>query len=249
MKKTIAFIHSEFSGDCSSWLPYLSDIDRIACVSDDWSTQFGKTFPHLKDKVFTVYNLFDAEDLIKKSEQYIPLEMDKNCFNLVTSARIDFWQKRLDLIPEICNKLVKKGIDNFKWYLVGDGPDREKLEKIIYDTKTENYIVLLGAKDNPYPYVKNADLFALLSDWESYGMVVHESMILGTPILASKYPALFEIMEDKVHGMITEKDTDSIVDGLIKLYSDNSLYSNLKNNCMNYSYSSDTVYNQLMKIC
>jgi len=248
-KKTIAFIHSEFSGDCSSWLSYLCDIDKIACVSDDWSTQFRKTFPHLKDKVCTVYNLFNAEELIKKSEQYIPTEMDNNYFNLVTSARIDFWPKRLNLIPEICNKLVNRGIHNFKWYLVGDGPDREKLEKIICDTKTEDYIVLLGAKDNPYPYVKNADLFVLLSDWESYGMVVQEAMILGTPILASKYPALFEIMEDKVHGLITEKDTESIAEGLEKLYSDNSLYHNLKNNCMDYSYSSDTVYNQLMKIC
>ena len=247
--KTIAFIHSDFDGDCSSWLPRLRHIDYIACVSDDWSNNFRKTFPHLKDKVHTVYNIFNQEELQSKAKEYIPKELEDNCFKIVTAARIDFWQKRLDMVPEICCELIKKGAGNFKWYIVGDGKDRKELGKKIKIYGLENYIILLGTKNNPYPYVKNSDLFVLISDWESYGMVIEEAKILGVPILASKYPALYEIMTDGVHGLITESDLGSIVCGIEKIYNDKSLYQKFKTNCENYEYNSDIVYEQFMKLC
>lgn len=247
--KTIAFIHSEFDGDCSSWLPKLKYMDYIACVSDDWSNNFRKTFPRLKDKVYTVYNIFNQEELKNKSKEFIPCELDNDCFKMVTAARIDFSTKRLDMVPQICGGLKQKGVDHFKWYIVGDGKDKNELENKIIEYGLENHIVLLGAKTNPYPYIKNSDLFVLISKCESYGMVIEEAKILGVPILASKYPALYEIMTDGVHGLITEKDLQSIVSGLEKIYNDKALYEKLKTNCENYEYDCDIVYNQFMKLC
>lgn len=248
-RSTIAFIHSEFTGDCSSWLPKLNDMDKIACVSNDWSNRFKERFPDLSQKVYTVYNLFDAEKLKKMAEEVQLPEMQKAKFNIVTSARIDFQPKRLNLIPLICQKLLQNNVTDFTWYIIGDGPDREKLEQLIDESGTRSHILMLGAKKNPYSYVKNAELFVLISEWESYGMVIQEAMILGTPILASDYPALHEIMDDGVYGVITQSDVDSIAEGIERLYHDEKLYRQLKSNCQQYCYSPDTGYNQFIGLC
>lgn len=248
-KKTVAFIHSEFTGDCSSWIEKLKYIDKIACVSDDWSNKFKEKFPDLRGKVETVYNIFDDNELKIRADEFYPSEFNRYKFNIVTSSRIEFIQKRLDLVPVICKKLIDKGVKEFKWYIVGDGSDREKLEKIIDENSMNDYIELVGSKKNPYPYIKNADLFALISEWESYGMVIQESLILGTPVVSSNYPAVYEIIEDGVNSIVVEKYVDNIADGIERLYKNKDLYNRLKDNCRNYKYNKDIVYNQFLNIC
>ena len=248
-KKTVAFIHSEFTGDCSSWIEKLKYIDKIACVSDDWSNKFKEKFPYLSEKVETVYNIFDDNELKIKADEFYPREFNSDKFNIVTSSRIEFIQKRLDLVPVICKKLIDKGVKEFKWYIVGDGSDREKLEKIIDENSMNDYIELVGSKKNPYPYIKNTDLFALISEWESYGMVIQESLILGTPVVSSNYPAVYEIIEDGVNSIAVEKYVDNIADGIERLYKNKDLYNRLKDNCRNYKYNKDIVYNQFLNIC
>lgn len=247
-KKTIAFIHCEFSGDCSSWIWGLNEFDCIACVSDNWNRQFKKAFPHLKDKVYTVNNLFNDKDIIEKSKAFEPYKKD-NKFKIVTVSRIDFWPKRLNLIPQICQILCDKGIEDFKWYIVGDGKDKKELELLVQNYKMTDYICLTGTKENPYPYIKNADIFVMLSDWESYGMVVRESIIVGTPVVSSKYDSLLEVMQDGEFGLITEKDIESIAQGIEKMYRNKELYMKFKQNCIEYKYDSDEVYNQFIKLC
>lgn len=248
-KKTVAFIHSEFTGDCSSWIEKLKYIDKIACVSDDWSNKFKEKFPDLRGKVETVYNIFDDNELKIKADEFYPREFNSDKFNIITSSRIEFSQKRLDLVPVICKKLIDKGVKDFKWHIVGDGSDREKLEKIIDENSMNDYIELVGSKKNPYPYIKNADLFALISEWESYGMVIQESLILGTPVVSSNYPAVYEIIEDGVNSIAVEKYVDNIADGIERLYKNKDLYNRLKDNCRNYKYNKDIVYNQFLNIC
>jgi len=248
-KRTIAFIHNEFDGDCSSWAPHLAKIDKIACVSDDWRDNFKKTFPYYRDKVFTVYNLFNIDELKYKADKFYPREFDSTRFNIVTTARIDLSTKRLNIIPTICNRLLEKGIDNFSWFIVGDGQDRTLLENAIDDAKMNNRIFILGRKTNPYPFVKNADLFVLTSCRESYGMVLKESVILGTPVVTTKYPASYEVIRENEQGLITDFDAESIANGIERLYKDKELYNMLKENCVNYKYRASVVYNQLMKLC
>lgn len=74
-------------------MPYLKDIDRIACVSEDWSKKFKEIFPHLAGKVGTVYNLFDVKRIKEKAEEFLP-EYQKDCFNIVTVSRIESTQKK-----------------------------------------------------------------------------------------------------------------------------------------------------------
>lgn len=247
-RRTIAFIHSEFDGDCSAWIPPLKDVDKIACVSNDWSIKFRNAFPALADKVGTVYNLFDADSIIEKANQFAP-PYDGDVFNIVTVARIETPQKKIETIPEICTIVQKKTGRKIRWYIVGDGSDRPLVEDAIRATHTEDSVLLLGAKRNPYPYIKNADLFVLTSSWESYGMVVQEALILGTPVVAGNYGALKEIVQNPLEGIITENNIDGIADGIIRLLNNQELHCEMKKYLEKYQYSADIVYRQLLSMC
>lgn len=219
--------------------------DKICCVSDAITQQMINKYPQLRDKFSAVYNLFDASSIRALSDDTVS-EYDSNMFNIVTVGRLSP-SKKITRIPQICYVLKKKGL-RFKWYIIGDGEERADIEKAITEYNVSDCMILLGAKSNPYPYIKNADLFVLTSVWESYGMVVTEALILGIPVVAGNYPALHEILYDGVNGLITENSVAGIGNAVYKLVSDTEEYEKLKNGAEKYSYSSDCAVNQLLSL-
>lgn len=218
--------------------------DKICCVSNVITNQMRNRYPTIKDKFNTVYNLFDAETIKKLSNNEV-IEYDSK-FNIITVGRITD-SKNMLIIPIICKKLKELELD-FCWRIVGDGAERNNIETLIEEFNLQDNLKLLGSMNNPYPYIKNADLFVLTSKWESYGMVVSESLILGTPVVAGDYPALHEILDDGINGIIAENDIDGITNAIIKVCKNKELMNRLKNNAMNYKYSSDKAINQLLSL-
>ena len=248
-KKSIGFWHvdPDYSGDTSSWDKCLYDMDLIVGVSDATSEKMMCHYPKLKGKLRTVYNIFDVEKIRSDAKQYENVYRDYG-FNIVTVSRIDFeTQKNHQRIPEICRRLKDEG-ESFHWTIVGDGPERENLIQLIKESNLEKEITLVGAKDNPYPYIREADLFVLTSSWESYGMVVMESLILGTPVVAGDYPALKEILSDN-YGIRTENSVDGIYRGIKKILNDQEKYRQIKESCLQFKYSTDETYKQFLKLC
>lgn len=248
-KICVGFWHGDpdHMGDMSSWDSCLPKMDVIAGVSDATCESLLRHYPVLKGKVKTVYNIFDADAIKKKAEQETGL-YNKKVFNIVTVSRIDFFPpKNHQRIPEIC-KLLKQDEIQFHWTIVGDGPDREKLQELINENNLTNVISLVGNKSNPYPYIKEADLFVLTSTWESYGMVVVESLILGTPVVAGDYPALKEILPDTC-GIRVDNSVRGIYKGINKTITDKAFYDDIKKNSLNFNYSTEETYRQFLELC
>lgn len=244
----VGFWHVDiaYAGDISGWDHYLSDLDRIACVSDATRDGLVKRYPFLYEKAKTVYNIFDDIDIKNKAKQFSP-NFNDHAFHIITVSRIEFLYKQLNIIPEICQKLKSEGL-SFIWYIVGDGPDRSILEKLIAEKAVSDCLKLLGTQSNPFPYVRAADLFVLTSKTESYGMVITESLILGTPVIAGDYPALKEIIENGVTGIITPNSSDDIYQAISCLIKDKIYYQRLKSNCMEYTYTSHIAYEQFISL-
>ena len=217
--------------------------DKICCVSDAITEQMKKKYPVLQDKFTTVNNIFDAASIKKSADESIP-EYDSEVFRIVTVGRLSA-PKKITSIPQICAALKDKGF-GFKWYIVGDGEERSEIERAIARYNVSDCMTLLGAKANPYPYIKNADLFVLTSAWESYGMVVTEALILGTPVVAGDYPALHEILTHGVNGIIAENSIDGIVEAIGGIICNMGAYHKLKIGAEDYSYTSDRAVNQLL---
>ena len=189
----------------------------LVFVSKENMCDFDKTYTNLNisdEHKKVIYNYIDKERILEKSQEKVKLLYDYNCINFVTVSRL-VYQKGIDRIIEVHKKLIESGY-NHKFYVIGDGPEREKLENLIKENKVENSFFLLGQKENPYPYIKNADYFCLLSRFEGYGMVLEEAKILGKPIIITDTAAR-EAVEDYDKKWILENSNDGIYNGLAEI--------------------------------
>lgn len=185
-----------------------SKYDTLVFVSKENLKNFNETYKILADvKKEVIYNYIDTNRIIEKAEEKTETEFSKKSINLVTVARL-VPQKAIDRFIEVHSKLINEGI-NHEVYVIGDGPEKEKLEKSIKENNVENSFHLLGKKENPYPYIKNADYFCLLSNFEGYGMVLEEAKILGKPIIITNTAAR-EAVENYKNSIILENSKEGI---------------------------------------
>lgn len=247
-KVKIGFWHGDpdYMEGIDKWDYTIKYLDYVACVSNAVRDKMKKEYPQFQDKMKTVYNIFNSQEIIKKAKEFNPNY--NKIFNIVTVARISFYDKQVNFIPQIAIKLKENGY-SFHWTVVGGGEDFCKLQKLIEESNVGKEIELVGNQVNPYPYIKNADLFILTSKTESYGMVLTESLILDTPCVAGYYPALTEIIEDGVNGIIAQNSIDGIYKEIVEVIKNKELYNKIKRGATNYKYDYKVAYNQLMGLC
>ena len=218
-RKKIGYVHPDYvKANFSKEVDYpaFKKLHKIASVSEKTNETMKQVFPKLKDKMVYIPNVNNVEEIRKKAELKTDT-FEKSEFDMVTVCRLDNNSKALDRLLRISEKLEKKKI-KFKWYIVGEGPSRKELEKYIVDHKITN-VMLVGEKDNPYPYVKKADLFVLQSYYEGKPMVIDESIIIGTPVLVTDYNSAKEQVSKNI-GYIVENDENKIYEKIIEIIED-----------------------------
>ena len=99
-----------------------------------------------------------------------------------------------------------KGKINFKWYVIGDGPDRSMLERLRNEYKLEDCVIFLGHLDNPYPIMKECAALVLLSKYEGTPVTIDEAMVLGIGIIAPKIGGIPEQIKDYDNGYLITDD-------------------------------------------
>ena len=97
------------------------------------------------------------------------------------------------------------GLD-WKWYIIGEGYFPEEIARIHALLDRFPQVKFLGRKLNPFPIVKQMDYVALLSDFESWGLVITEGKILGKPVIASDFLAAHEQVTNDINGVIVPMD-------------------------------------------
>lgn len=191
--------------------------EKLIFVSKDNLNKFVQTYSNLKNikqedmKKEVVYNYINKEKVIKKATETQIEDFDKDSINIVTVARL-VKQKAIDRLINIHKRLICENLIH-NIYVIGDGQLKEELQEQIKESKVENTFKLLGKKENPYPYIKNADYFCLLSYFEGYGMVLEEAKILGKSIIITDTAAR-EAVEDYENSLILDNNEDAIYEGL-----------------------------------
>ena len=209
----IAWIHNDISkvygNSLKAKLKLLIDrkiynkYQKLIFVSKDNQKAFDIRYPNMQPTEEVIHNYINAQKVIEKAEEKIDFSFDNNQINFLTVARL-VEQKGIDRIIRIHRELIANHFQN-KFYIIGDGPEKEKLEKLIKDEHLQDTFLLLGAKENPYPYMKQADIFCLLSKFEGYGMVLEEAKILNKPIIITNTAAR-EAVENYNTAIIGEND-------------------------------------------
>lgn len=200
-----------------------SKYEKIIFVSKDNLRKFKKEYPDLRNKNLEpikkdiIYNYLNKDLVIEKSNKETEIKFNKNNINFVTVARL-VPQKAIDRLINVHSKLIKNGFKH-EIYVIGDGPEKENLEQKIKENQVQDTFHLLGKKENPYPYIKNADYFCLLSEFEGYGMVLEEAKILGKRIIITDTAAR-EAVEKYNYATIVENNENKIYEGLKNIISE-----------------------------
>ena len=222
--KKIAWIHNDISRvfgnnlkakiklylDKSNYKKY----DKLVFVSNENKNNFNNLYGlrEFDKKEEVIYNYIDKERILRLSEINLDdILIDKTCSSIITVARL-VKQKAIDRLIKVHKRLIDDGI-NHKIYVIGEGPERENLEKSIKKLNVENTFILLGKRENPYPYMKKADFFALLSYFEGYPMCLIEAKILNKNIIITN-TASNEVVKNYSKKIILENTENDIFEGL-----------------------------------
>lgn len=189
--------------------------EKIIAVSEAQAEKLRAFRPRYAGKIIAIHNLIDICVVREKSLAPPETVFPKDRFNLVTCGRLSP-AKGMDLAVEACARLVKSGCTDVHWWIVGGGPEEAALRAQIRVRGMERYVTLLGMQSNPYPYLRQADLYVQPSRFEGYCVTVLEARLLAKPILATRNAA-GEQIEDGVTGRLCEADADSIAEAVREL--------------------------------
>ncbi len=210
--------------------------DRIYYVSEASRQENLRDFPRSADKTRVMYNLLDADGILEKSRQPLPVAFAPQ--SLCTVGRI-VEVKGQHLIPKTVRMLLDAGYP-VTWYLIGDGEGREQVEALIQTYHVEEHVILLGTQLNPYPYMKACDIYVQPSISEGYGLSVAEARILCKPMVVTNLPVMHEQLEHGVTGWIAEAVTsEALFEGIRHLLGDASLCRELAENLRAETHDSD----------
>ena len=220
-----------------------SGIDALVCVSEKVAESVRKIQPLVADKVFAIRNTLDADLIRRKARQEGPYLPQDGICNVVSVARLCH-EKAFDRAIRVHERLEKEGI-HFRWYIVGEGLCRRKLEQQIKACGLEGKFVLLGQKMNPYPYILQADVFAMPSLVEGWCLAVTEAKVLARPILFTDVAGAREQIESEFNGLIVENSEEGIYTGLKRLLLDKSLRNKFSDALKGFEYDNASIYRDI----
>ncbi len=181
-------------------LKYIDKYDKIIAISKNVKLDLCELLPDVANKISLHLNPINKALIIQKSQEFYPPEYNlyKNSLKIISVGRVTTQKGFLRLV-DLKKKLDKQKI-NSEFFIVGPSDDKEYLEKLKRKIKqAEVSIHLLGHKENPYPYIKNADIMVHPAIHEGYGLVLAESLLLSTPVVVSNIAVIKEFAKEEVY--------------------------------------------------
>ncbi|NMM97686.1 capsular polysaccharide biosynthesis protein [Bifidobacterium sp. DSM 109959] len=192
--------------------------DRIFCVSNTVLDAFTRRYPHLAERARVLRNPVDANKVRRKAMLAVtppPTRTSAAALRIVTVCRL-VREKNLALSVRIAAALRERGL-SFLWEVYGEGVSRDELQILIDGLGLNERFILRGEVRNPYPYMKQADVYVQTSRCEGFGLTVQEAKILGVPAVVTDIPAFREQIVDGQTGFIRAADAESFADVIIRL--------------------------------
>lgn len=222
--KKVAFFHTDYErAGYSRKIDrcVYKDFDRIFCVSDEVRKKFEKVYPECEGMTDTFENIIDKESILKKSEENIPFDEDFDGIKILTLGRLTE-PKAIEISIEACSVLVNRG-ENVRWYVLGEGDLRKKLEEQIAGLNLEKIFLLPGAVDNPYPYLKKCDIYVQASRYEGKSVALREAQAFEKPMVVSDIDSNLEQVTDMEDALVSTLDPEKLADKIGMLIHDEDL--------------------------
>lgn len=246
-KKKIAWIHTDYSSieiDADDELPMWDAYDEIVSISEKVSDAFLKRFPSLEKKLTVIHNFHPADFIRRRAEEFtVKDEMPDDGYVKLLSVGRYCHAKNFDNLPDICRRM-----ENVKWYIIGYGTDEALIRQKIAKAGVEDRVILLGKKENPYPYFKECDFYIQPSRYEGNAVTVNEALILGKKVAVADYTTASSQITNGVNGVIVPQDNEGCAEGLMHFIGDSALQKKILNNVLNSDWSQAEEFNKIIKI-
>ena len=200
---------------------FYNQFKKIVAVSDSTKEVFIETFPYYSNKIEVIYDINNPSFINEMANLGESYNDNFTGIRILTIGRLAN-QKGYDLALKACLKLKNEGV-NFKWYALGKGPHEQKIKDYIKKYDLSEHFILLGVKANPYPFIKNADIYVQTSRYEGFGLAIAEARMLNIPVVTTKFDAVFNQMIDGINGLVVEMNAEAIYEGILRLIKENGL--------------------------
>lgn len=200
----------------------------IACgpgVYDALKAIYGNKY-----KIRLLSNYVDREEILCKANECVPViyqECLRKEWVLCTCGRLAP-AKRYDLAIEAAELLKESGI-SFIWFLVGGGDSQKQLETLIKSKDLSSHIYITGNQNNPYPFIKNCDIYVQTSGFEAQPLAIIEAMKLGKPVVSTNTLGGRTILENGEKGILTDISANEIAEGIMQYMMNPSLKEKMEN--------------------
>ena len=226
--KTVKYIHGDpgtnpdYRKEAVEHRELLSRFDRIVCVSQAAWNSF-REISGLREGVEQYYNPLNSENVRLLAQENVELPED---VPLICAVGRLSKEKAFERLIIIHKRLLDQGIQH-KLVIVGDGTDREYLERLLRALDIGDSVILAGYQSNPYPYMKRSRFLVNSSYTEGLPVIAMEALSLGVPVVAP-IPSVGEAFGGETCGIITENDNASLEAGIRKMLTDEAFYRQTK---------------------
>lgn len=226
--------------------PRWANNDFIVSISEAVTEQFLRVFPQFKDKIIEIRNILCPEfvrhqaELSDEMSEYMP-----EGISICSVGRISY-VKNFDCIPFVAKLLKERGL-KFHWYIVGPG-NHDNIDKVSIANGVDDVVHFVGAKSNPYPWIKSCDLYMQPSRVEGNSVTVREAQILGKPVIVTNYPTARSQIQNGIDGIICSMDNESIADAIFSLANDLNLQNCIHTHLLAHDYGNESEVNKLYSL-
>ena len=247
--KYITWLHFDYANpprDDKTYLEYFSKCDYIVTVSSIVNDALVAKLPFIKDKCCVIENINNSK-LIKDlslENKHFP---DHDIFTgtrILSVGRMSY-QKGHDMLIPVLARLKKEGYP-IRWYIIGEGEMRDNLALQAMDNDIVDTLFLLEPTTNPYPYMRDCDIYAMPSRFEGKPISVEEAKILGCPIMITNYDSASEQLNGGKYGMIVPISAEGIYEGIKQLLDDKELRDRYTDTLMKTNFDNSDEVNKFI---
>jgi glycosyltransferase involved in cell wall biosynthesis len=221
--------------------------DQFVGVSDVATRSLLTYQPWCSERVKTIRNCIDKKH-IKQDSRSLQTDIvsSPDRINIITVARLTN-EKGIDRAIRVHKRLKNEGFD-FRWYIIGDGDRRNKLETEALNAGLKGKFIFLGMKDNPYPYMKAADFLVMPSYSEAGPLVTTEALCLGCPPVATKVGSVSQQIKSGINGLVVDNSDQALYEGIKMLLKNKAQLETIKSGAARFEYDNTNSVHELMNM-
>lgn len=228
-RRKIAWIHTDYTHigvEAERELKVWSRYDYIASISDQVTQTFLCIFPSLSSKIVLIENILSPDFVRQRSQAFsYTYPSPTGAVNLLSIGRFSE-AKNFDNVPDICCRLRQQGVNAY-WYLIGYGGAEALIRQKIQEAGMEDYVILLGKQENPYPYISACDIYVQPSRYEGKSVTVREAQMLCKPVIVTDYATAPSQVRTGQDGVIVSLENQACAQGIAAVIQDKKLQQHL----------------------